>query len=235
MQNNTAGVLFYIKMAKKMGLIVKVHIMSKIVLFACLMAMVGGFLFLPLGLGDSYAQDPKKILSIEAYDMLNTVPDTYLIDVRSRAEYQFVGHPISAYLFPYMFMTKEFGKKGDKYIYGFDVKNRAFVKEISKVFKKTDNLLLICRDGIRSALAAKDLLSVGFTNIYDVEDGFEGPAFPSLKDSNKHKFYRQLAKRNKINGYDHRRHYGWQWWGLPWTYEINEKFVYPPDLEPENK
>ncbi|MBW2026806.1 MAG: hypothetical protein JRI90_15815, partial [Deltaproteobacteria bacterium] len=38
-----------------------------------------------------YAQGPKKILSIEAYDMLNTVPDTYLIDIRTRAEYQFVG------------------------------------------------------------------------------------------------------------------------------------------------
>ena len=37
------------------------------------------------------AQEAKKILSIEAYDMLNTVPDTYLIDVRTRAEYQFVG------------------------------------------------------------------------------------------------------------------------------------------------
>jgi len=52
---------------------------------------------------DGFAEEPKSILSIEAYDMLNTVPDTYLIDVRTRAEYQFVGHPINAYLFPYIF------------------------------------------------------------------------------------------------------------------------------------
>ena len=51
--------------------------------------------------GHVYAQDAKKILSIEAFDMLNTVPDTYLIDVRTRAEYQFVGHPFKAFLFPY--------------------------------------------------------------------------------------------------------------------------------------
>jgi rhodanese-related sulfurtransferase len=192
-------------------------------------AIVAGLLFLTWG--DCLAQEPKKILSIEAYDMLNTVPDTYLIDVRTRAEYQFVGHPISAYLFPYVFMTQEFGKKDEQYGYRFNVKNKDFISEISKIFKKTDNLLIICRDGTRSAEAAKDLLEAGFRNTVHVEDGFEGLEFPSFTDSNKHKFYRQLAKRNNIYGFDHRRHYGWQWWGLPWTYKIDPKYVYPPDLK----
>lgn len=174
-------------------------------------------------------------MSIEAYDMLNAVPDTYLIDIRTRAEYQFVGHPISAYLFPYMFMTKEFVKSDEKHAYRFNVKNEAFIEEISKVFRKTDNLFIICRDGMRSALAAKELVEAGFKNIYDVEDGFEGPEFPTFKDSNRHKFYRQIAKRNKIHGFNHRRHYGWQWWGLPWTYEMNPKYIYPPDLRPSTK
>lgn len=164
--------------------------------------------------------------------MLNTVPDTYIIDVRTRAEYQFVGHPIGAYLFPYMFMTKEFGKMDDQYCYRFNISNKGFIQEITKVFKKTDNLLIICRDGLRSVLAAKDLIDAGFKNVFDVEDGFEGPEFPSFKNSNRHKFYRQLAKRNKIHGFNHRGRYGWQWWGLPWTYEMNPKFAYPPDLAP---
>ncbi len=60
------------------------------------MALVALFVFF----GRSSAQELKQILSLEAYDMLNTVPDTYLIDVRTRPEYQFVGHPINAYLFP---------------------------------------------------------------------------------------------------------------------------------------
>lgn len=162
--------------------------------------------------------------------MLNTVPDTYLIDVRTRAEYQFVGHPINAYLFPYMFMTQEFGKRDEHYEYRFNVKNKSFVQEIGKIFKKTDNLLIICRDGMRSAPAAKELLSAGFKNTMIVEDGFEGPEFPNFKDSNRHKFYRQLAKRNKVYGFNHRRHYGWQWWGLPWTYKLDPKYIYPPDL-----
>ncbi len=181
------------------------------------------------------AQGPKKILSIEAYDMLNTVPDTYLIDVRTRAEYQFVGHPVGAYLFPYMFYTGRLGKDGESYCYLFNEKNKAFVSEISKVFKKTDNLLIISRDGTRSALAAKELIDAGFKNVFDVEDGFEGALFPSFRDRNKDKFYRQLARRNKIFGFNHRRHYGWQWWGLPWKYGLDIKYIYPPDLRPPKK
>jgi hypothetical protein len=68
-----------------------------------------------------------------------------------------------------------------------------------------------------------------------VEDGFEGPKFPSFKDSNKHKFYRQLAKRYKVYGFGHRRHYGWQWWGLPWRYKMHKKYIYPPDVSPSVK
>ena len=202
--------------------------MNRKFLFLALPIIVVGFLF--ISWAECFAQEPKNILSIEAYDMLNTVPDTYLIDVRTRAEYQFIGHPINAYLFPYMFMTQEFGKRDELYEYRFNVKNKSFVQEISKVFKKTDNLLIMCRDGTRSGPAAKELMNAGFKNTMIVEDGFEGPQFPDFKDSNKHKFYRQLAKRNKIYGFDHRRHYGWQWWGLPWTYMLDPKYIYPPDL-----
>ena len=184
------------------------------------------------GRGELFAQEPKKILSIEAYDMLNTVPDTYLIDVRTRAEYQFVGHPFKAFLFPYRFFTPQFAKENETYGYRLTEKNEAFVEEISKAFKKGDNLLIIGRDGTRSAQAAKVLIEAGFQKVFDVEDGFEGPEFPNFEDSNRHKFYRQLAKRNKITGYRLRRHYGWQWWGLPWTYEIDPKYVYPPDRTP---
>ncbi len=202
----------------------------KILLAGCLII---GLVFFSFKTG--FAEEPKKILSLEAYDMLNTVPDTYLIDVRTRAEYQLVGHPINAYLFPYMFMGNKLKKKGEKYGYGINIKNKTFTEEIGKVFKKTDNLLIISRDGRRSALAVKELMDAGFKKTYDVENGFEGPDFPFFKDSNKQKFYRQLAKRNKIDGFNHRRHYGWQWWGLPWTYEIDPKFIYPPDLKPSKK
>ncbi len=178
----------------------------------------------------AFAEEPKHILSIEAYDMLNTVPDTYLIDVRTRAEYQFVGHPHNAYLLPFVFWTPTLKKQHDRYEYAMNKKNKAFLKELSKVFKKTDNLLILSRDGTRSALAARELLDAGFKKVYEVQDGFEGSEFPVFQDNHKNKFYRQLAKRNKIYSFNHRRHYGWQWWGLPWTYDIDPKFAYPPDL-----
>ena len=182
------------------------------------------------------AQEPKDILSIEAFDMLNTVPDTYLIDVRTRAEYQFIGHPPMAYLFPYFFLTDTLAKKGESWVYQFNDKNKSFVEEISKTFQKTNNLLMVGRDGTRSILAAKELIKNGFKNVYNVKDGFEGPPFPYFEDKNLHKFYTQLAKTHKIPAYNHRRFYGWQWWGLPWTYDIDSKYIYPPDKTPkENK
>ena len=184
---------------------------------------------------NAFGQQSKKILSIEAFDMLNTVPDTYLIDVRTRAEYQFVGHPYRAYLFPYFFFNSKLVKEDEEYSYAFSEKNEAFSEEIGKVFKKTDNIVLISRDGTRSALAAKALLGAGFQKVFDVEDGFEGATFPAFKDDKHHKYYRQLAKRNKIHGFEQRRHYGWQSWGLPWTYSLDPKFLYPPDLRPPKK
>jgi rhodanese-related sulfurtransferase len=198
-----------------------------IVVFAQALMLAGVF-------GTARAEEAKKIKSIEAFDMLNTVPDSYLIDIRTRPEYQFVGHPFKAYNFPYMFFTIQFNKDAEKPGYPM-IKNKAFLEQINKVFKKTDNLLILDRDGTRSALAAKELVGAGFKNIFDVEDGFEGPEFPFFEDPNRQKFYRQLAKRNNIYGFDHRRHYGWQAWGLPWTYEMDPKYVYPPDLAPPPK
>jgi len=181
------------------------------------------------------SQEPKGILCIEAYDMLNTVPDTYLIDIRTRAEYQFIGHPPMAHLFPYYFLTDQLVKEEEGWEYQLTNNSKSFVEEISKKFQKSNNLLIICRDGTRSILAAKELIKAGFKNVYNVKDGFEGPPFPFYEDQNKHKFYRQLAIRNKIPAYNHRRFYGWQWWGLAWTYDIDSKYVYPPDQIPKEE
>lgn len=185
--------------------------------------------------GAGYSQEITKILSIEAYDNLNRVPNTFLIDVRTRAEYEYVGHPANAYHFPYMLSGDKLVLEGEEYKYQ-TVKNKDFLTEINKVFRKTDdNLLILSRDGVISALAAKELLNAGYKNVYDIKDGFEGTEFPTYEDEDLNKYYRQLAKRNKIQGYQQRRHSGWQWWGLPWTYKIDAKYAYPPDLKTEEK
>ena len=185
---------------------------------------------------DFLAQEPKKtvkkILSIEAFDLLNSQADTYLIDVRTRAEYQFTGHPKQAYHFPYMFMSNKLGKTDGRFEYQFNLKNKDFISEIKKAFNKGEHLLIISRDGKRSSLAAKDLLDAGFENVYDVEDGFEGKEFPYFKDPDKDKYYKNRARQNMVHGFMHRRHDGWQYWGLPWTYELDLKYIYPPDRSP---
>jgi rhodanese-related sulfurtransferase len=215
----------------KIWLTGKIHDMKRLffVLLVCFFSLTT-FLQNP-----AQSQEPKGILSIEAYDMLNTVPNTYLIDVRTRAEYQFIGHPPMAHLFPYFFLTDQLVKKGEGWEYQLANNSKSFVEEIGKRFQKSNNLLIICRDGTRSILAAKELIKVGFKNVYNVKDGFEGPPFPFYEDQNRHKFYRQLAKRNKIPPLNHRGFYGWQWWGLPWTYDIDSKFIYPPDTVTKEK
>jgi rhodanese-related sulfurtransferase len=54
---------------------------------------------------------------------------------------------------------------------------------------------MLCRSGARSALAAEMLIKEGYTNVYNILDGFEGD-----KDESGH--------RNTING--------WRFHDLPW-------------------
>jgi hypothetical protein len=108
---------------------------SRAVVYA-FFVILASLMILSIKTGSAFGQEPKKILSIEAFDMLNTVPDTYLIDVRTRAEYQFIGHPYQAYLFPYFFFTSKLVKEEEKLSYALSKKNEAFAEEISKVFKK---------------------------------------------------------------------------------------------------
>ena len=48
----------------------------------------------------------------EAYAMMQKDPEhTFLVDVRTRPEYQAIGHPVGAYNIPYQFWTGKFGGK----------------------------------------------------------------------------------------------------------------------------
>ena len=73
-----------------------------------------------------YSFDSKfatNITPLQAYHMLLNQPNTYLIDVRTRFEYQLIGHPMwikngktyMAYNIPFMFLTREFAKKGETF------------------------------------------------------------------------------------------------------------------------
>ena len=52
--------------------------------------------------------------------------------------------------------------------------NPDFIDHVKEVFKPDDTIVAMCRSGGRSALAINMLAKAGFTNVYNIIDGFEG-------------------------------------------------------------
>ena len=111
------------------------------------------------------AGEATAIESRESYEMVVKSPtNTFIIDVRTRAEYQFVGHPDlpnGAANIPLKF-------------YPSWETNIDFVKDVEARYKKGDILITICRSGTRAEAAAKLLLDAGFKNVFYMTDSFEG-------------------------------------------------------------
>jgi len=158
------------------------------------------------------AQLARNINSLEAYDILKSQQKTYLLDVRTEEEYQLVGHPPLAYNIPFIFFQ------------GGAHRNPHFVEDVAARFsKKDDTLLVICRSGGRSAPAADALKRAGFKHVYNVRDGFEGSSFKGGSPKEE----ALLQKYSPF--YGHRgRVEGWQYYGLPYTYESKEELLYRP-------
>jgi len=133
----------------------------------------------------------KKINPQEAYKILEQENSAVLVDVRSTMEYSFVGHPLNAIHVP----IKE-PPSWDMQL-GFVEKVRAVLAAHMPENNQLNDapVLMLCRSGQRSALAGEMLIKDGFTNVYNVLEGFEGD-----KDENGH--------RNTING--------WRFHDLPW-------------------
>jgi rhodanese-related sulfurtransferase len=124
--------------------------------------------------------DPKR-----ASDLLRDTPDALLIDCRSEMEYLFVGHPIGA-----LHVAWNDGPEWEV--------NPHFVGQVKKLAGQDHAkrpIVLICRSGNRSQEAGEELERHGFTRVYNVSGGFEGPL------NSKH-------QRNSVSG--------WRYEGLPW-------------------
>jgi rhodanese-related sulfurtransferase len=99
-----------------------------------------------------------------ALEMTKT-PGTYIVDVRSVAEYFLIGHPVGAFNIPLTFWNEK--------EHSFDP-NESFLEDIKARFKVTDVLIFICRSGDRSRRAAELALAAGFARAYNIAQGFEG-------------------------------------------------------------
>jgi rhodanese-related sulfurtransferase len=127
-----------------------------------------------------------NISPTEAYQRLQGNTSAVLVDVRTQPEWTFVGVPaverlvrLAWQVFPAMQV------------------NAKFVEEIDQMgLPKDAEILCICRSGARSSSAASALTEAGYTNCWNVAQGFEGD-----KDANGH--------RGMMNG--------WKAAGLPWV------------------
>lgn len=151
----------------------------------------------------------KELTPLDAYALIKEDPDhMIIIDVRTKAEYQFVGHPDGAYLIPLQFMGEVFKEKEYEMI-----KNNKFGSDILKKFNpKADTLFFLCRSGTRAAMALSEAVAAGWPaeRAYVILGGFQGE---KMKDKNS-LFYGQ-----RVGG-------GWKNEGLPWTYAMDQKLVY---------
>lgn len=98
----------------------------------------------------------------QAWDLLQSNSDAVLVDVRTKVEHSFVGHPSSAISIPW------------KEAPDWQV-NSQFVAEVKKiVLDRNVPVLLLCRSGQRSLDAAKALEEAGYQWLINIVDGFEG-------------------------------------------------------------
>jgi len=122
------------------------------------------------------------LTSAEAHAMLLEQPHATLIDVRTMAEWTWVGVPDLA---------------GTRFVewntWPGGTRNPEFLTQATDGLDRSAPILCLCRSGGRSAAAATVLTDAGFTEVYNISDGFEGNP-------------------------DHEGHRtgGWRGQGLPW-------------------
>jgi rhodanese-related sulfurtransferase len=146
----------------------------------------------------------------EAYEMWRLDPQgVKILDVRTPEEYIFVGHPAMAKNIPLLFVKYTWNAEKNQP----EVEpNPGFAPAVMEAFDTGDTVLVICRSGGRSALAVNGLVKAGFTNVYNVVDGFEGDKVDDPGSA-----YHGKRMKN-----------GWKNSGAPWTYDGDLELLWLP-------
>ncbi len=87
--------------------------------------------------------------------------------------------------------------------------NPEFLTKVKDTYQSGDIILITCRCGGRSAFAVNQLAKAGFSNAYNITDGFEGD---KVGDTNSVFFGERMVN-------------GWKNSGLPYTYSIDPKLM----------
>ncbi|MBS1139157.1 MAG: thiosulfate sulfurtransferase [Proteobacteria bacterium] len=111
----------------------------------------------------------------EAYQLLQLAPGAKIVDVRTRAEWDWVGR-----------VPETVEIEWNQYPGG--VRNPNFGAELKRQVDPEALVMFLCRSGVRSIGAATAATEAGYNNCFNVLEGFEGD-----KDANGH--------RNNIGGW----------------------------------
>ncbi|MEQ1611330.1 MAG: rhodanese-like domain-containing protein [Hyphomicrobiaceae bacterium] len=109
----------------------------------------------------------------EVWSRLRNDPSSVLIDVRTRAEWAFVGIPdlTGANKQPVLVELQTFPDNREDPRFG-----ERLIASLKEMGTSTDaELFFICRSGSRSKRAAQAMIAAGYTRCRNVADGFEGP------------------------------------------------------------
>lgn len=105
----------------------------------------------------------------QTWEALEDNPEAHLVDVRTDVEWNFVGVP-------------DLNAAGKKtllipwQVYPTMQRNPSFEKNLTDAGLTPDHhVYFICRSGARSMAAAEAAQAAGFSHVYNVADGFEGP------------------------------------------------------------
>lgn len=123
------------------------------------------------------------LLPMEAYRILQESTRAQLVDVRTRAELDWVGRIPGA-------------TEIELRAYPGMQPNADFLGRLASLTNKSQPVLFICRSGSRSNQAAIMATQSGFSDCYNILEGFEG----DMDDS---------GQRGKVSG--------WKVAGLPWV------------------
>lgn len=140
-----------------------------------------------LGLAQSRAKEMKlsyegALTPREAWEVLQSAPGAKIVDVRTRAEWDWVGRIPGAVEIEWL-------------AYPGNQPNPNFVAQLKHQVDPESLVMFICRSGARSHAAAMAATEAGFRDAYNVLEGFEGD-----KDAS--------GQRNRVGGW---RHAGLPW------------------------
>jgi len=124
----------------------------------------------------------------QAWEYLNNTPGAVLVDVRTKAEWAFVGVP----------ETESTGRPArfvEWNTYPEGTQNPDFLTQLTEAGITSETpVVFLCRSGARSIAAAEAATAAGLGPAYNVLDGFEGAT----------------------DSAGHRGNAGWRAAGLPW-------------------